>query len=108
MRDVYASLSFSRLVFSVPEKIGMPGTPVFLQTTNLGNSAFLTTENGGAVKRIIASPLPTATVNAAPSPTITLTSTPAESGINLVRGLSFLGIFRLPDVMKLSWNLSYS
>lgn len=67
----------------VPEKIGMPGTPVFLQTTNLGNSAFLTTENGGAVKRIIASPLPTATVNAAPSPTITLTSTPAESGINL-------------------------
>ena len=75
----------------------MPGTPVFLQTTNLGNSAFLTTENGGAVKRIIASPLPTATVNAAPSPTITLTSTPAESGINLVRG------FRTS--LWLSWNL---
>jgi len=67
----------------VPEKISMAGTPVFLQTTNLGNSAFLTTENGGAVKRIIASPLPAATVNAAPSPTVTLTSTPAESGINL-------------------------
>ena len=49
------------------------------------NSAFLTTENGGAVKRIIASPLPAATVNAAPSPTVTLTSTPAESGINLGR-----------------------